>query len=124
MKANQKSEMPEEDIDTKAVLEASAAVFKKERTRWLIGKGEHLLREEKITEEQFDELLDKILKDEIERELISQVLREKGPTSIEEISKTTTLKPKMILQHLIALKKLNLVNIVGESGDDYLYALI
>jgi predicted transcriptional regulator len=121
MKANQKSE---ENIDTKAVLEASAAVFKSERTRWLIGKGEHLLREKKITEEQFDELLDKILKDEIERELISQVLREKGPTSIEEISNVTKLPAKMILRHLIALKKLNLVNIVGESADDYLYALI
>lgn len=120
MKANQKSE----NIDTKSILEASAAVFKNERTRWLIGKGEFLLREKKITEDQFDELLDKILKDEIERELISKVLREKGPTSIEEISKTTTLEPKLILQHLIALKKLNLVNIVGESGDDYLYALI
>jgi DNA-binding transcriptional ArsR family regulator len=113
-----------ENVDTKAVLDASAAVFKRERTRWLIGKGEHLLREKKITEEQFDELLDKILKDEIERELISQLLREKGPTSIEEISKATKLPAKVILQHLIALKKLNLVNIVGESGDDYLYALI
>jgi DNA-binding transcriptional ArsR family regulator len=121
MKAKPKSE---ENIDTKAILEASAAVFKNERTRWLIGKGEHLLKENKITEEKFDELLDKILKDEIERELISQILREKGPCSIEEISKATKLEPKMILQHLVALKKLNLVNIVGESGDDYLYALL
>lgn len=121
MKANPKSE---ENVDLKAVLEASAAVFKGERTRWLIGKGEHLLREEKITEEQFNELLDQILKDEIERELISQVLREKGPTIIEEISKVTKLPAKKILQHLIVLKNSHLVNIVGESGDDYLYALI
>ncbi|WP_287584675.1 hypothetical protein [Candidatus Borrarchaeum sp.] len=121
MKAKLKSE---ENVDKKAVLEASAAIFKNERTRWLIGKGEHLLKENKITEEEFEELLDKILKDEIERELISQVLREKGTSSIEEISKVTNLEPKLILQHLVALKKLNIVNIVGESGDDYLYALL
>ncbi|MFX1519620.1 MAG: ArsR family transcriptional regulator [Promethearchaeota archaeon] len=121
MSPNQESE---ENIDTKAILEASAAVFKEERTRWLIGKGEHLLRTGKLTEEQFNELLDKVLKDEIEREQISQVLREKGSSTIEDISKITKLSSKLILKHLIALKKLNLVNIVGESDDDYLYALI
>ncbi len=121
MSQNRKSE---DNIDTKAILDASAAVFKEERTRWLIGKGEHLLRVGKLTEEQFNELLDKVIKDEIERELISQVLRDKGSSTIEEISKLTKLSSKAILKHLIALKKLNLVNIVGESDDDYLYALI
>jgi len=121
MSPNQKSE---ENINTKAILEASTAVFKEERTRWLIGKGEHLLRTGKLTEEKFNELLDKVLKDEIDREQISQVLREKGSSTIEEISKITKLSSKSILKHLIALKKLNLVNIVGESGDHYLYALI
>ncbi len=120
MSPNQESE---ENIDTKAILEASETIFKEERTRWLIGKGEHLLRTGKLTEEQFNELLDKVLKDEIDREHISQVLREKESSTIEEISKSTKLSPKEILKHLIAMKKLNLVNIVGESGDDYLYAL-
>jgi predicted transcriptional regulator len=121
MSPNQESEG---NINTKAILEASAAVFKEERARWLIGKGEHLLRTGKLTEVQFNELLDKVLKDEIDREQISQILREKGSSTIEDISKITKLSSKAILKHLIALKKLNLVNIVGESGDDYLYALI
>jgi hypothetical protein len=70
MSPNQKSE---ENINTKAILEASTAVFKEERTRWLIGKGEHLLRTGKLTEEKFNELLDKVLKDEIDRKTLIKI---------------------------------------------------
>jgi hypothetical protein len=101
--------------------EAAAAAFSDERLRWLIGKGDVLVQRGELTEDRLKELLEKTVRDEIERNYIMIQLDE-GPATVSEIAKSTRMEKHNVLAHLLALMKWNRVAITGEEKREYLYS--
>ncbi len=58
-----------------------------------------------------------------ERGRILEELKAKGQMTVEELAESTYLQKWKILKHLIALRQLGRVAIVGEKDDQFLYAL-
>jgi len=103
-------------------IKAAIDAFGSERLRWLIGKGDVLSQRNELTEEKLKELVDKTVREEIDRSTIASRLRE-SPSTISEISKATKLETDYILENLLAMMKWNRVEIVDEKKREYVYAL-
>ena len=103
-------------------IEAAIDAFGSERLRWLIGKGDVLTQRNELTKEKLQELVDKTVREEIDRSTIARRLNE-SPSTISEISKTTKLETHYILENLLAMMKWNRVEIVDEKNREYVYAL-
>ncbi|MFX1369337.1 MAG: ArsR family transcriptional regulator [Promethearchaeota archaeon] len=101
--------------------QAAAAAFADERLRWLVGKGDVLVQRGELTENRLKELLQKTVRDEIERNFIMIQLDE-GPATVSEIAKATKMEKHIVLSHLLALMKWNRVSITGEEKREYLYS--
>ncbi len=76
--------------------------------RWVIGKSRDLIElgnvyEEKIEKERYIAIIDKIIDSEIIRKRILTLLKEKPLTAID-IAKKLSISNNLIMQHLIALK--------------------
>jgi DNA-binding transcriptional ArsR family regulator len=98
--------------------DAAIEAFKTERLRWVMGLSQV---GPKVDERKYREISEHIMKDEIERQLILNELKQHGPSTIKELSETTRIAPKEILRHMIALRKAGVVSEVGIKGDGYLY---
>ena len=59
----------------------------------------------------------------IERNLIIQEIKSKGPSTIDELAKTTGMEHSKLLNHLIAMKQFEKVSIVGERDNQLLYGI-
>ena len=103
-------------------LDAATGAFKDERLRWLVGRSEEMVLSGKMSREEFEDRVNGILQTEIERWLILNELKSKGPQTIEALSKTLGLTHRRILEHMIAMRWLGRVSVVEEEGDWYLYA--
>ena len=102
-------------------IEAAADAFESERLRWLVGKGDVLVRRGELTRERLSELMEQTVKEEIDR---SHILREiqDGPATITELAKATKMEKDYILENLLAMLKWNQVEIVGQENREYIYA--
>ena len=102
-------------------IQAAADAFEGERLRWLVGKGDVLVRRGELTQERLQELMEQTVKEEIDR---SHILREihDGPATITELAKATKMEKEHILENLLALIKWNQVEIVGKENREYIYA--
>jgi len=98
--------------------DAAIEAFKTERLRWVLGISQV---GPKVDEQKYKATSSKIMKDEIERQMIIGEIKEKGPQTIKEISEATKITPKEVLRHIIALRKIGAVSEAGEKGDGYLY---
>jgi len=98
--------------------DAAIEAFKTERLRWVLGHSQVGI---KIEGEKYRTVTDKIMSDEIERQMILNELKERGPLTIKELSETTGISPREILRHIIALRKIGTVSEAGEKEDGYLY---
>lgn len=98
--------------------DAAIEAFKTERLRWVMGLSQV---GPKVDGRKYREISENIMKDEIERQLILNELRQHGPLTIGELSERTSLVPKDILRHIIALRKVGVVSEGGVKGDGYLY---
>jgi Fic family protein len=98
--------------------DAAIEAFKTERLRWVMGLSQV---GPKVDERKYREISGNIMKDEIERQLILNELKQRGPLTIKELSETTEIVPKEILRHMIALRKIGAVSEAGVKGDGYLY---
>ena len=58
-----------------------------------------------------------------ERGLIIRELKNQGPSTIAELSKSTRLQVGKVLKHIIALRQLGRINTVGERDNEFVYAL-
>ncbi|UCE09881.1 MAG: hypothetical protein JSW61_13055 [Candidatus Thorarchaeota archaeon] len=105
---------------TLADVEAAVDAFSGERLRWLIGKGDILVQGGKLTQRRFDELVEKTVRDEVERSNIERVLAT-GPATITKIAKQTRMDKERILWNLLAMLKWNRVEIVGDEKREYVY---
>ncbi len=101
-------------------INAAVEAFKSERLRWVLGQSQI---GPKIDEERYYAITEKIMKDEIERQMILNEIRERGPLTIREISEATGISPRNVLRHIIALRKNGLVSEAGEREDGYLYRI-
>jgi len=102
---------------TNAAIEA----FKSQRLRWVAGRSQTKVE---IDERRYQQAVDSIMQEEIERHMITGAIKERGPLTVEEISQLTNLRPSRIVQHLIALRKNGAVAEAGEKNRQYLYQLV
>jgi hypothetical protein len=103
-------------------IEAAIDAFSRERLRWLVGKGDVLIQEGELKKEHLDELLEKTVREEIERSFISKQL-EDAPKTVSEIAKATKMEKERVLWNILAMMKWNLVEIKGEEKREYIYAI-
>jgi len=102
---------------TNAAIEA----FKSQRLRWVTGRSQIKVE---IDEKRYQQVVDSIMKDEIERHMIIGAIKEKGLLTVGEISQLTGLQPSRIIQHIIALRRNGVIGEAGERNRQYLYQLI
>jgi len=102
---------------TNAAIEA----FKSQRLRWVTGRSQIKVE---IDEERYQQVVDSIMQDEIERYMIIGAIKEKGPLTVEELLQLTGLQPSRIMQHIIALRRNGIINEAGEKNRQYLYQLV
>ena len=58
-----------------------------------------------------------------ERNLILQEIKTQGPSTIDELSKATSMEKSNLLKHLIAMRQFGKVLIVGERDNQLVYGL-
>jgi len=102
---------------TNAAIEA----FKSQRLRWVTGRSQIKVE---IDEKRYQQVVDSIMKEEIERHMIIGAIREKGPLTVEELSQLTGLQTSIIVKHIIALRRNGIVGEAGERNRQYLYQLL
>ena len=102
---------------TNAAIEA----FKSQRLRWVTGRSQVKVE---IDEKRYQQVVDSIMQEEIERHMIIGAIKERGPLTVEELSQLTALQPSKIVRHIIALRKNGILSEAGEKNRQYLYQLI
>jgi len=58
-----------------------------------------------------------------ERNLILQEMKNHGPSTIDELSKATSMEKSKLLMHLIAMRQFGKVLIMGERDNQLVYGL-
>jgi len=58
-----------------------------------------------------------------DRNLILQEMKNHGPTTIDELSKATSMERSNLLKHLIAMRQFGKILIVGERDNQLVYGL-
>jgi predicted ArsR family transcriptional regulator len=58
-----------------------------------------------------------------ERSLIVEVMKNKGSSTVEELSKATGIEKSRVLRHLIAMRAFGKVQIAGERDNQLVYSL-
>jgi predicted HTH transcriptional regulator len=102
--------------------DAAIEALKTQRLRWITGISQ-VETKMKINEDRYHVLVDNVMKDEIERQMMINAIKEKGPLTIKEISEATDIPAGKILRHIIALRKTGTISEVGEKEHGYLYAV-
>ncbi|MBS7251136.1 MAG: ArsR family transcriptional regulator [Candidatus Freyarchaeota archaeon] len=110
--------------DLRKRLEAAVGVLGDIRVRWLIGRSQALLESGTITEEGLEQLMRKIMREELERWLIMNEIERQGPLSVKDLSKATRLPEQAVVKHLLALRRMGRVAFAGEKENMYLYELV
>jgi len=98
-------------------LDAAIEAFKAERVRWILGS----LTAERVDQEKHAATLEKIVRDELERHMLLNEIRQRGPLTVKELSEESGLPTKQILYNLIALKKIGVVSVEGLKERQHLY---
>lgn len=98
------------------------------RLRVLLGREEELTEfanvfGEKIPPEQFDNLMDDIVEAEFVRNKI-YVLTKTKPLSVKDIAEVTSLKPAAVLQHIVNMRRRNMIALDHVDGTTPFYAAL
>ena len=104
-------------------LDAMIDSLSSERLRWLIDKGKPLVEEEKMKSEEYEKLMEDILKTEMERKMIINELKSKTLIT-SEISMRLQMSPKKVFNLLIAFRRYNVVTIIGERDGELEFQLL
>jgi len=107
----------------KKTTDAAIEALKTQRLRWVMGISQ-VETKLKINEEKYRAVVDNVMTDEIERQMMIDAIKQKGPLTIKEISEATGIPPSRILRHIIALRKAGTISEVGEKEHGYLYAVM
>jgi len=77
-----------------------------------------------IDEAHYYNVINGIMRDEIERHMIMGALRERGELTVREMTQITGIASNQIMRHIIVLRKNGVITEVGEKKHEYLYKLI
>ena len=102
---------------TSAAIEA----LKSQRVRWVTGRSQVKVE---IDEGRYKQVVDSIMHDEIERHMITEAIRERGPLTVEELSRLANLQPSRVVEHILALRRKGAITEAGEKNSQYLYRLL
>jgi coenzyme F420-reducing hydrogenase delta subunit len=88
-------------------LQAIKGVLERERFRWLMGKGQELVEKgnvygEKVSQEEFDEVVNEARTSEYWKNMISLTLKEE-PLTTEEIAKNLGIDVKNVYSYIVEL---------------------
>jgi len=100
-------------------LDAAIEAFKSERLRWVVGLS--VVGAKASETERYNQIAEDVLIDEMRREMLLVELRTKGPLTMKELSESTGLGRKQLLDHMLALRKRGAVTEVGEKENEYVY---
>ena len=98
--------------------DAAIEAFRTERLRWVLGISQV---GPNVDEQKYKAVSSKIMKDEIERQMIIGEMKEKGPQTIKDLAEATKIGPREVLRHIIALRKTGAISEAGEKDNGYLY---
>ena len=103
-------------------LDAAIEAFRSERLRWVMGLS--VVGAKASETERYNQIAEGVLIDEMRREMLLVELRKKGPLTMKELSESTGLDRKQLLDHILALRKRGAVTEVGEKENEYVYKAI
>ncbi|TEU07422.1 hydrogenase iron-sulfur subunit [Candidatus Bathyarchaeota archaeon] len=115
----------EPDKNILAEIMAAKAVAGDSRLRTLVGREKQMIEEgnvydEKVEQEEFDEVMDESIDAEYVRSRIRLLVKD-NPMSIEGLAKHLSLDPKKVLRHIVVLRQRGLVALDRIEGEDPLY---
>jgi DNA-binding transcriptional ArsR family regulator len=119
-----REDKPAMSEDLRKRLEAAVGVLGDIRVRWLIGRSQALLESGTITKEGLEQLMRKIMREELERWLIMNEIERQGPLSVKDLSRATRLPEQAVVKHLLALRRNGRVTFAGEKENMHLYDLV
>jgi len=116
-------EKPDENI--LAGVQAAKAVAGDPRLRTLVGREKRLVEEknvygEKVTQEEFAEVLDEAINAEYVRSRIHLLLTENS-MSVEELAQHLDVDSKNVLRHIVVLRQRGLIALDRIEGEDPRY---
>jgi len=100
-------------------LDAAIEAFKSERLRWIMGLS--VVGAKASETERYNQIAQDVLIGEMRREMLLVELRNSGPLTMKELSESTGLGRKELLDHMLALRKRGAVTEVGEKENEYVY---
>lgn len=100
-------------------LDAAIEAFKSERLRWIMGLS--VVGAKASETERYIQIAEDIMIEEMRRQMLLVELRNKGPLTMKELSESTGLDRKQLLDHMLALRKRGVVTEVGEKENEYIY---
>jgi F420-non-reducing hydrogenase iron-sulfur subunit len=108
--------------ESQAVINISAAKNAASgfRLRAMLGREKELTEgvnvyNEKITQEEFNELLDDVVQDEFVRHKI-HVLTKTKPLSVKDLAKFTEMKPAAVLKQIVNMRRKNMIALDRVEG--------
>jgi len=100
-------------------LDAAIEAFKSERLRWVMGLS--VVGSKASETERYNQIAEDVMIDEMRRQMLLVELRSKGPLTMRELSESTGLGRKHLLDHMLALRKRGAVTEIGEKENEYIY---
>jgi len=100
-------------------LDAAVEAFKSERLRWVMGLS--VVGAKASETERYNQIADDVMIDEMRRQMLLVELSHRGPMTMKELSESTGLGRKELLDHMLALRKRGAVTEVGEKENEYVY---
>jgi biotin operon repressor len=103
-------------------LDAAIEAFRSERLRWVMGLS--VVGAKASETERYNQIAEDVMIDEMRRQMLLVELRNKGPLTMKELSESTGLGRKQLLDHMLALRRRGAVTEVGEKENEYVYKAI
>ena len=103
-------------------LDAAIEAFRSERLRWVMGLS--VVGAKASETEHYNQIAEDVMIDEMRRQMLLVELRNKGPLTMKELSESTGLGRKQLLDHMLALRKRGAVTEAGEKENEYVYKAI
>ncbi|MCF2137144.1 MAG: 4Fe-4S dicluster domain-containing protein [Candidatus Thorarchaeota archaeon] len=112
--------------ELRLLISAGLEAFARFRLKITLEKGPNLVSGMNVYGEQLDpkvyrQIMDSYLENELERGAILLLIRDHGAMTTEDLAKKTGISPDRVLQHVLRMKRDELLTIAGEKHGYVLY---
>ncbi|MHA1772326.1 MAG: 4Fe-4S dicluster domain-containing protein [Candidatus Thorarchaeota archaeon] len=112
--------------ELRLLISAGLEAFARFRLKIALEKGPNLVSGMNVYGEQLDpklyrQIMDSYLENELERGAILLLIRDLGAMTTEDLAKKTGISPDRVLQHVLRMKRDELLTIAGEKHGYVLY---